>query len=104
LEALEFPNLKWLLGFLACLFESFFTTRGTIGTALGLWVTKQIIDKHSGISNFPPCPLAISPIAPDALGSNPSSVVFPSLGTESPLPVQKSGSRKPGWRPVGRVH
>ncbi|MEO6816288.1 MAG: ATP-binding protein [Edaphobacter sp.] len=30
------------------LFEPFFTTKGTIGTGLGLWVSKQILDKHSG--------------------------------------------------------
>jgi signal transduction histidine kinase len=30
------------------IFEPFFTTKGTVGTGLGLWVTKQIVDKHSG--------------------------------------------------------
>lgn len=30
------------------IFEPFFTTKGEIGTGLGLWVTKQILDKHQG--------------------------------------------------------
>jgi two-component system, chemotaxis family, sensor kinase Cph1 len=30
------------------LFEPFFTTKGSVGTGLGLWVTKQIVDKHHG--------------------------------------------------------
>jgi len=32
----------------ARLFEPFYTTKGTVGTGLGLWVSKQIIDKHDG--------------------------------------------------------
>jgi signal transduction histidine kinase len=28
------------------IFEPFFTTKEVIGTGLGLWVTKQILDKH----------------------------------------------------------
>jgi signal transduction histidine kinase len=30
------------------IFEPFFTTKGTVGNGLGLWVTSQIVDKHSG--------------------------------------------------------
>ena len=33
---------------LAKLFEAFFTTKGTTGTGLGLWVSKEIIDRHRG--------------------------------------------------------
>jgi len=37
------------------LFEAFFTTKGTIGTGLGLWVSKQIIDKHKGTIRVRSC-------------------------------------------------
>jgi two-component system, NtrC family, sensor kinase len=30
------------------IFEAFFTTKGAIGNGLGLWVNKQIVDKHGG--------------------------------------------------------
>jgi two-component system NtrC family sensor kinase len=30
------------------IFEPFFTTKGAVGNGLGLWVTRQIIDKHGG--------------------------------------------------------
>jgi PAS domain S-box-containing protein len=34
---------------LARIFEPFYSTKGNRGTGLGLWVTKEIIDKHQGI-------------------------------------------------------
>jgi signal transduction histidine kinase len=30
------------------LFEPFFTTKEEVGNALGLWVTKEIIERHRG--------------------------------------------------------
>ncbi len=33
---------------LSHIFEPFYTTKGTVGTGLGLWVSKQIVDNHAG--------------------------------------------------------
>ena len=33
---------------LSQIFEPFFTTKGTVGNGLGLWVSKQIVEKHAG--------------------------------------------------------
>lgn len=37
------------------LFEPFYTTKGTIGTGLGLWVSKEIINRHHGAIRFRSC-------------------------------------------------
>ena len=30
------------------IFEPFFTTKKDVGTGLGLWVSKEIVDRHGG--------------------------------------------------------
>jgi PAS domain S-box-containing protein len=37
------------------IFEPFFTTKGSVGTGLGLWVTRQIVDKHRGTIRMRSC-------------------------------------------------
>ena len=47
----------------ARLFEAFFTTKADVGTGLGLWVSKGIVDKHGGTISV------LSPIAPGSSGT-----------------------------------
>ena len=30
------------------IFEPFFTTKGTVGTGIGLWVSRQLVEKNGG--------------------------------------------------------
>ena len=52
----------------AQLFEAFFTTKGTTGTGLGLWVSHEIILKHHGIVHVRS--------RPASTGTAPSGTVF----------------------------
>ena len=40
---------------LAQIFKPFFTTKGSVGNGLGLWVSKQIIEKHGGAIQVRSC-------------------------------------------------
>jgi signal transduction histidine kinase len=36
------------------IFEPFFTTKKDVGTGLGLWLTKEIIERHGGTIHLVP--------------------------------------------------
>ncbi len=40
---------------MAKLFTPFFTTKGSVGNGLGLWVSKQIVEKHGGLIQVRSC-------------------------------------------------
>ena len=40
---------------LSKIFNPFFTTKGSVGNGLGLWVSKQIVEKHGGSIHVHSC-------------------------------------------------
>ncbi|HUK88344.1 MAG TPA: PAS domain S-box protein, partial [Terriglobales bacterium] len=68
----------------ARVFEPFFTTKKEVGTGLGLWVCKSIVDKHQGTMRIRSC------TAPGRSGT--AFSVFLPLGPASP--AASSGLRK----------
>jgi PAS domain S-box-containing protein len=57
------------------IFEPFFTTKSDVGTGLGLWVSRQIVEKHGGRLEFRTC------LEEGAMGTC-FSVVLPAIATE----------------------
>ena len=55
------------------IFEPFFTTKKDVGTGLGLWVTREIIDRHRGT-------IAVRPREENALGGAAFDVLLPCDG------------------------
>jgi len=80
---------------LRLIFEPFYTTKGSTGTGLGLWVTRQIISRHRGR-------IAVSSSQNPAHHGTVFSVFFPYLdpasfatlpvSTPQPTPIQIAGS------------
>ena len=65
---------------LSQIFEPFFTTKGMVGNGLGLWVSKQIVEKHAGSIRVHSCATGanrgttFSILLPDlSAGDNPSA-------------------------------
>jgi signal transduction histidine kinase len=57
------------------IFEPFFTTKSDVGTGLGLWVSRQIVEKHGGTLDFRTC------LEEGSTGTC-FSVVLPAIATE----------------------
>ena len=66
------------------IFEPFFTTKEDVGTGLGLWVTKEIIDRNGGS-------IAVRPRSDDGLGGAAFTVHLPVIADGQnvrPQPLQ----------------
>jgi PAS domain S-box-containing protein len=72
------------------IFEPFFTTKTDTGTGLGLWVSRELVEKHGGSlrvlsSNVDPrCGTVFSIFLPQQ----------PALQTTNPLPTEENGASK----------
>jgi PAS domain S-box-containing protein len=70
------------------LFQPFFTTKADVGTGLGLWITKSIIEKHAGAIHVR------SKTGPDAHGTV-FSIFLPMNYTVSSCPDKGAGADAP---------
>ncbi len=72
------------------LFSPFFTTKQSVGTGLGLWVTKGIVEKHGGSIRFrsrvrPPCGTVFRIVLPRRIdGLDPETMARARLTNNSP--------------------
>ncbi len=66
------------------LFEPFYSTKGITGTGLGLWVSKEIVDRHHGSIR-----LRSRPGADSQTGRTLFRVFFPTDGVPVPAPAKE---------------
>jgi PAS domain S-box-containing protein len=77
-------------------FEPFFTTKSDVGTGLGLWLSKQIVEKNNGCIEF----------RTRSGGANSGtcfSVVLPAGAEPAPTPAELLGGDHPAPFPLGPV-